>query len=725
MSTAAELEQRIQELERTLERQRKINQALMDRVEHTVDDAGGNYSLFERNAVLRDAVRQRTHDLEETNRELRRQQEITEEMRAALEASERDFRSLFEGSRDAIMLLDEKGFLECNAATLEIFRCIDKEQFLGHHPAEFSPFHQEDGRSSMEAAAAYIETAMREGSVFFEWLHRRRDGEIFPAEVLLNSVEWKGRPSIQAVVRDITERKASQAALEAASQAKSEFLANMSHELRTPLNAIIGYSEMLREDAEAEGFEQAAPDLDKIHSAAHHLLTLINDILDLSKIEAGRMDLYVETFDLSVEIQRALATITPLVERNGNRLEVKTGPDLGIMESDRTKVRQILFNLLSNASKFTSEGVITLEALQGAGELLFRISDTGIGMTAQQMEKLFQAFTQADPSTTRRYGGTGLGLAITQRFCHMMGGTIDVESQPGQGTTFTVTLPAVLSEEAPTEAEAAAPGSTPATGDETPAAGDGARTILVVDDDPSVLELVSRTLTRDGFHVITADHGVRALELARGHGPAAITLDVMMPEVDGWSVLTQLKADPVTAEIPVVMLTIVSDREMGYSLGASDYLIKPVNRDDLRRVLARYTEPHPAGTVLILEDNLDALELARRVIQSEGYRVVTAEDGLEGLQHLEQCLPDLILLDLMMPRMDGFGFLAALRSRPECARIPVVVLTAMELTQEQRDRLNGRVAEILEKASTPASALLEQIRRFVTHAGADRRSVVV
>jgi signal transduction histidine kinase/ActR/RegA family two-component response regulator len=377
-------------------------------------------------------------------------------------------------------------------------------------------------------------------------------------------------------------------AAEQANRAKSAFLANMSHELRTPLNAIIGYSEMLEEEMQDSGKITNVQDLRKIQSSGKHLLSLINDVLDLSKIEAGKMGLNLETFDIAAMIEEMVTTLKPAIEKNANTFELRMPEDAGTMHADVTKVRQILLNLLSNACKFTDHGTISLEVdrstMAGQDWIRFRISDTGIGITGKQRDNLFQEFTQADVSIARKYGGTGLGLAISHRFVQLMKGRIALESLPGQGSTFTVQLPA---EAAIEQAESAQTEGSSAAGisSETNANAD---TILVIDDDSTVRDLMSRSLTKVGFRVVAAASGEEGLRLAKQLRPLVITLDVIMPDWDGWTVLNKLKADSELAEIPVIMVTIVDNEAMGRDLGASSYLIKPVDRERLVTLIERH-----------------------------------------------------------------------------------------------------------------------------------------
>jgi signal transduction histidine kinase/DNA-binding response OmpR family regulator len=500
-------------------------------------------------------------------------------------------------------------------------------------------------------------------------------------------------------------------------RAKGRFLANMSHELRTPLTAILGYSEMLQEEARDAGHDQLLPDLAQVHVQGKHLLTLINDLLDMSKINAGKVELCPETFDLAAAVREVATTVGPLLAKNANALEVLVDGDLGAMWADLTRLRQCLLNVLSNACKFTDKGVIRLAVARatvgGRDWVTFRVSDTGIGMTQEQLGRLFEAFVQADLSATRKYGGTGLGLAITRRLCQMMGGDIAAESTAGKGSTFTIRLPAAARKPEPRPPEEAS----------GPPARPGEETVLVVDDDPAVRDMLTRLLAREGYRVVTAARGEDGLRLARELRPRAITLDVMMPGMDGWAVLSALKADPHVADIPVIMLTIVDDKNLGYALGASDYLTKPLDRARLVAVLKKWCGAPRSRLALIAEDDPGARDLLRRTLQKDGWEVTEAANGREALECVARRRPAVILLDLMMPEVDGFEFLAELRHRPEAQKIPVLVITAKELSEEDRLFLSGSlllsgcVRRVLHKGTFSLDDLLGQVRDLVAQAG--------
>lgn len=523
------------------------------------------------------------------------------------------------------------------------------------------------------------------------------------------------RESEQQLAMALEEAQQARTAAEDASRSKSAFLANMSHELRTPMNAIIGYCEMLLEDAQDEGRDEYIPDLEKIQGAGKHLLSLINDILDLSKIEAGRMELYLEEFEVPTVIKDVQNTITPLIQQKGNTLVIDCPPSLPKTKSDLTKLRQGLFNLLSNANKFTEQGTITLSVCRELDAdndwISFRVTDTGIGMTREQVEKVFEAFTQADSSTTRKYGGTGLGLTITKTFCQMMGGDITADSEPGVGSTFTIRLPLRVGEAARDQVESQVQDQgLPLAA----LAGAGDNPVLIIDDDPAAIDIICGTLTKAGFNVVSARSGEEGLRLARQLQPIAITLDVMMPHVDGWAVLEKLKSDSGTADIPVLLVTIVDEKNLGYTLGASEYLTKPFDRQRLVALLRKYQLEGTPGPVLVVDDIANNREMLSRALNSAGYPSVEAVNGQDALEKLEQHQPILVLLDLMMPVMDGFQFLKELRKQPKWQSLPVIVVTAKDLTEEERTQLNQGVELILLKGSYARDQLLREINKHIS-----------
>jgi signal transduction histidine kinase/DNA-binding response OmpR family regulator len=522
-----------------------------------------------------------------------------------------------------------------------------------------------------------------------------------------------------AVYTDITEIKRHAAQLEftrdqamAATRAKSQFLTNMSHELRTPLNAIIGITEMLKEEAEETGEVPLVEPLNRIHHAGTHLLALINEILDLAKIEAGKLELHPEEVDLDVLMADVSKTAETLATKNGNRLDVEIAPDLGRIQVDPVRLRQVVLNLLSNACKFTKSGTVTLRAVRATGLggdwVTISVQDTGIGMTEEQLGRLFQEFTQADSSTTRKYGGTGLGLAISRRLCRLMGGDIEVQSMVGIGSTFTVTLPAAggasgyLTKHSASKrppADVCPPGQS--------------QQALVIDDEETARNILRHILMREGFNVITAEGGKQGIQLARQVRPSLITLDVLMPGLDGWSVLQELKRDDALSDIPVIMVTIVDEENQGYALGAAAYLTKPIDRERLRKALASCRPNHRSPRVLIVEDDAHTRGWLSRILREDGWEVAEAENGRVALDRLAVAHPDLVLLDLMMPEMDGFEFIEEVHRHEETRHLPVIVLTAADLNEEGHHRLNSGIRRIVRKRPGGREEILATLREVI------------
>ena len=614
------------------------------------------------------------------------------------DSSQRYYEALVRNNPVAIVNVDlEDAITSCNPAFEKLFGYPEAE-VVGRNLDELL-----NTEETLQEARAYSKQTAAGGKAAGTGRRRSKDGRLVDVELLSVPVVVAGeRVGMMALYHDITELLKARREAEAANTAKSQFLASMSHELRTPLNAIIGYSEMLEEEAVERDQLEPVADLQKIRAAGKHLLALINDVLDLSKIEAGKLELYLETFDLGPAVHEVATTVEPLIAKNRNRLVLTCPPDLGLVHSDLTRVRQVLLNLLSNASKFTEGGTITLAVERTDTHFVFRVGDSGIGMTPEQMSRLFEPFAQAESSTSKKYGGTGLGLAITRRFCELMGGEISVASVPGKGSTFTVRLPVNSARPAEVAPVAAADQG-----------GRGAGTVLIIDDDPAARNITRRVLSREGYGVIEAGDGAEGLRLARELRPDLITLDILMPGMDGWAVLAGLKADPALATIPVILQTILEDRNMGFALGASEYLTKPIDRKRLAALVKRYVPSPAAGPVLVVEDDAPTRALLGRALSKAGWAVEDAENGRVALQRIEASRPALVLLDLMMPEMDGFEFLDLLRRDATRRDIPVVVITAKTLTDGDRRRLNGGVERVVQKHALDADALLAEVRAVV------------
>jgi PAS domain S-box-containing protein len=649
---------------------------------------------------------------------------------AATEQAEEKYRSIFENSVTGICQTSPDGrFLSANpglakiygydsvAALMNTVTDIDRQIFV-------LPERREELLRLLEVQGA---VANFESEVY------RQDGTTIWTVENIQCVRDPGGNLryYESTVTDINARKQAEAALqqaklaaEATNLAKSQFLANMSHELRTPLNAIIGYSEMSIEEITDLGVPSLIPDIQKIHGAGQHLLGLINNILDLSKVEAGKIELFIETFDLASLLAEVAATLRPLMTKNKNTLVIDCADDIGSMQADITKLRQSLFNLLSNASKFTENGTITLAVEREAADwIVFRVSDTGIGMTPEQQAKLFQSFTQADASTTRKYGGTGLGLVITQQFCQLMGGDIQVTSVAGTGTTFTIRLPVGGAFPLGNRVQPLQPELTSHNGDREINAGSsvvGTGTILAIDDDAAARDLLQRLLSREGYHAIVATSGEEGLRLARAHSPDAILLDVRMPEMDGWEVLTQLKSEPELADIPVVMVSIEDERASLCALGAVDYLVKPIDSERLLAILQPYRTEPSATSVLVVEDNPGNREMICRQLTKAGWDVLEAHNGLQALAIVKTQQPGAILLDLMMPEMDGFEFIRQLRQHSQWRSLPIIVLTAKDLTAAERQWLDGQTQRIYQKGAGNQQ-LLDEIHSLLTTHPSRRR----
>ncbi len=635
----------------------------------------------------------------------------------ALRDSEEYSRTLIRESLIGLGLFQLDGMIvEVNAAYTNIVGYSYEELVFKMSDWHLTPEKYADAQ---EQQMRHLRFTGRFGPFEKEYIHK--EGHLVPVRLSGLLIEKNREQYIWTNVENIADQKQAETELrqakelaEQASRAKSAFLANMSHELRTPLNAIIGYSEMLKEDMTDLGCEELIADVQKVYVAGKHLLGLINDVLDISKIEAGKMDLYNEHFELQTIIQEVVATIEPIVHDKGNILKIEHSESLGTMYADLTKVRQMLLNLLSNAVKFTEQGTITLHVTRYTQEetewVHFRVSDQGIGMTPEQLAKLFKPFVQADASTTRKYGGTGLGLAITKRFAEMMGGDVKVDSVFGQGSSFTIQLPTYVTADHLQLAKKLDQLTVLKSSD--------SNIILVVDDDATVRNVLQNYLSKLGFQVVMAKDGEEGIRLAKELHPQVITLDVMMPGMDGWMVLSKLKEDPDLAMIPVIVVSFIEDRSIGYSLGAAEYLTKPIDRDKLTKVIQKHLPKQAAVKqhLLIIEDDPVTQKLMAALLKKGQWELQMVENGRTAIEFLQvhAQLPHLILLDLMTPEMDGFEFVIELRNNPLWREIPVIVLTERNMAPEERKLLTDQVATIFQKGNYQREDLLSAIESILT-----------
>jgi PAS domain S-box-containing protein len=608
-------------------------------------------------------------------------------------------RMLLDSSAVAVAIVADDGtVLYTNERHSELYRGSLSER--KNHSVEH--YYVDPGQRERLMAEFRTHGVLRDAEVH----SRRDDGTTFWLLLSWQRIVYDNREATVSWVYDISERKAAEEAVaqardvaESANRTKSEFLANMSHELRTPLNAIIGYAQILQEDLEDAGQEDAIPDLRKIENAGKHLLGLINDILDLSKIEAGRMEVYLEPVGLAQLVDEVKSLVMPLAGQRGNQLVFALPDEPVVLRTDHTKLKQCLLNLMSNACKFTQNGQITLEIALPPGGIIFRVRDSGIGMTPAQLDRIFQAFTQADASTTREYGGTGLGLTITRRLCRLLGGDITAESVPGEGSLFTITLPHV---------DQTIPAVDAATAS-TSGADRGIR-VLLVDDDPQIHDLIGTMLTREGYLVEHASGGAEAIARVRATRPSVVLLDVMMPQVDGWTVLGALKNDPELADIPVVIVSLLDERPLGLSLGADEFLTKPVDRSLLINTVRAYAGG-AQGIVLVVDDDPATCISFASALEGSGYDVVGVNSGAAALEWLETSpVPALMLLDLIMPGMDGFALLDRVRGMDSLHNLKVVVMTAKDLTPRESAFLLERGSTVIPKGPHARTLLLGALK---------------
>ena len=548
---------------------------------------------------------------------------------------------------------------------------------------------------------------------------RRQYGDLKTSHASLSRVAAELEEYKQELERKVQERTQElaqknvlfQAAMEQAQESdrlKTQFLANMSHELRTPLNAIIGFSQVMLEGIDGEISEIQRKDLTAIYNSGMHLLGLINDILDIAKIEAGRMELNLEMINLGEVIQSVMATSKALLKGKEIELKMEVAEGLPILRADKIRIRQIILNLVGNAAKFTTKGFISISAVEDHNTVKISVTDTGLGIREKDISRLFKEFGQLDASTTRNYGGTGLGLALVKRFVEMHGGRVWAESNFGVGSTFSFVLPLQQPTRPEPQEHSPIPIERPSV---SPAKVDGPL-VAVIEDDPLAISLFDRYLSSENYRVVGVIPDDHVLDQIKALRPQTILLDILMGPRDGWAILHELKADADTKHIPVIMCSILQKDKKGYALGAVDYLVKPVDKGELLQALARLGTIYD---VAVIDDDPKAVRILENVLSDQKYRVHSAYDGASGLAMIREKRPDMVLLDLMMPGMDGFEVVEAVKKDPEICHIPIVILTAKDLTGADRERLNGKVSTLIQKSTVSEIQLMTDVAKTVKH----------
>jgi len=654
--------------------------------------------------------------------------DITERIQVEneLRESNEKLRLIFESAFDGISVYEEipnqnkRILLDCNDRYCEMAG-RSKEELLAIADTRSIQRSVENAPENEDQESVIAEQTF---SGTFTWI--RPDG-------IENIIEYNAAPTkvgeryfTIGLDRDITERvhaeeelRKAKAEAEAANHAKSAFLANMSHELRTPLNAIIGFTRIVRRKGEGTLPEKQVENLDKVLTSADNLLNLINTVLDIAKIEAGRMDVLPATFRIHPLIDLCANTAQPLL-RPTISLEKRVDESITTIYSDQDKIRQIVLNLLSNAAKFTHQGSITLTVRQEGENLHIAVSDTGIGIKSESLPHIFKEFEQADTTTTRKYGGTGLGLTISRNLARLLGGDLNVESEFGKGSTFTLVIPVHYQRDVSHLESSPTPSLDlqPEAGQDTSQPseiGSAKKHILVIDDDPDAVYLLQENLDKHEFQISGCTDGKKGLQTARQQQPQAILLDILMPGTDGWQILHELKNDPLTANIPVILHTILDKKALGFQLGAAAYLLKPLDpvvvRETLERVIIRNV-PHPKR-VLVVDDDPNVVDMLRQVLPEADFSLESAGDGLEGLESIRMHRPDILLLDLLMPRLDGFGVIDRLRADPKTRDLPIIVISAKDLTAEEVSRLNEMVSLVMKKQGFQGDQLIAEIHQVL------------
>lgn len=648
-------------------------------------------------------------------------EENVQQRAAALQRSEATANAILDNAADGILILDPQGkIVIANKAALAEF-CCKTDEIINSHITHFIP----DLHTNDLVHYSHGNTESPDNSHLVDFLGVRKDGSEFTLELHLNEFRINDEQLFTGVFRDVTVRKKYETEIqnakdqaELATRAKSDFLATMSHELRTPLNAIIGYCELLVDDVKANEDSDYLPDISQIHSAGNQLLYLVNSILDLSKIESGKMELVLNRFNVIEKINNAIDAVNPSMLKNNNTASLVINDEINEVEADEAKLYQIILNLLNNANKFTRDGKITISIDRkekfGIEWLQLTVTDTGIGMNNEQIDRIFQSFTQADSSTTRRYGGTGLGLSISRHFCEMMGGSIEAKSEPDKGTSFIVNLPT----------EVIGPKADPVKvrfGDkesEFASRRSKISRVLIVGDNIQSRDLIERFLTREGFFTDNASSVTQALSLAKQNSPDIIVIDENSLTFDGWNSMIELKKSQYLFDTPIIMLTKSDSKQLTQAMGATDFISKPIERCKLIDIVSRYTRELPKSLhhdshLLVIDDNVVNQMLIQRILEKEGYTVKLADNGKTGLESIKQSKPAIIFLDIMMPVMNGFEFIDALRENPDWRDIPIITITSHDLTVEEQNHLSNHVECIISKSNLEPAALLQIMRDAV------------
>jgi PAS domain S-box-containing protein len=640
-----------------------------------------------------------------------------EERTKNLKMAEEKSRAIVDNAQDAIIVInDESIVMSWNKAAESIFGYLSTD-IIGQSVTTIIPpsYHSDHAQGIARFIKTKKNKLINKGPVELTAINSK--GETLPVEMALSTYEIDSANFFSANIRDITARleaeKETQFAKEQAEQAnraKSAFLANMSHELRTPMNAIIGYSEMLIEDAEDDDNEEIIPDLNKINSAGRHLLALINDILDLSKIEAGKMELFLEDIHLQDLLREVIDTSKPLIDKNKNIIKFSSDQTIDLIHGDAMKIKQALFNLISNAAKFTEDGEISIrvsqEAINDTNCIHIAITDSGIGIPENKLDTVFEEFSQADESTTKDYGGTGLGLPLSLKFCKMMGGDITISSELGVGSTFTLIFPSTVINESEIVDK-----DLPIENDINQSQKNNI--VLVIDDDENSRDILKRYLEKENYSVLLANNSRSGIEIAKNQKPDVITLDIMMPDNDGWSTLQLLKDNPITQNIPVIMVSIASDKETAITLGAVDALMKPIDKVLLIDAVSRNIDTSLKQNILIVDDDEVNRGLIRRYLRDSKLNIYDAVNGADALSKLSSIIPDLILLDLMMPVMNGFEFLENIRQNDDYKQVPIIVITSKSLSSDEFNFLNSNTLGVLQKGDLTKSDLNQQLKNIL------------